>query len=539
MGALPGVAIYDHDNDGDLDIFAANGGTYPNGLLRNDGDGKFTNIAAQAGVDGLEETHGAAAADMDNDGDLDLAVATVRKNYLYLNNGDGTYTDIAASAGFTSTYFSSSVAWADINSDGFVDLYIGGADVFNGAGTNELFLNNGDLTFTNITAQTATQATYSWAVAFCDYDNDGDQDIFTANDQGIAQRPEDWSPVILYRNDGNLKFTDVTREAGLGLTGSWMGLAFADYDLDGDFDFFVTNIGQQFKDVKGKQEYFKHAFFSNNGNGTFSNLSDSMDFAHQHFGWGAVFLDFDNDMDSDLYYVGNFAELSAFDNPGHLFQNNGNNTFTDVTDQYGVAAVDASGTPTLSVGVATGDLNDDGHVDLVVANGGWPGGLQSGKPLLLTERHDTNNWLKLKLEGTLSNRAAIGAKVQLTAGGVTQIQEVASGISSFSQSSLWLTFGLGTNAQAEEIQITWPSGIAQTLRDVQANQTVSVVEERINRDLGDFNGDTEIDFSDFIVFIKGFGKKLGDEGYNDSLDLDEDDTIDFGDFVLFASVYGL
>lgn len=471
MGGLPGAAMFDYDNDGDLDIYVANGFPFPNRLLKNDGQGNFTDVAKQAGVDGTRESHGVATADIDNDGDLDIFVANNKENYLYLNNGDGTFTDIAKSAGVTSSYFSSTVAFADIDNDGYVDIYVGGADVEHGQGTGELYRNNGDLTFTNVTKQTGTASTYSWSVGFCDYDNDGDQDLFTANDQGIS-KPGEWSPIRLFRNDGNLRFTDVTRPAGLGLTGSWMGLAFGDYDQDGDLDFFATNLGGSF--ILDKQEYDLHGFFRNNGNGTFTNIAEQLGLASYEFGWGTAFLDFDNDGDLDLYYVGNFVMLHAYTNPGHLFINNGNATFTESTEKYGVKAVTSSGVPTISVGVATGDVNNDGHVDIFVTNAGRAD--RPGYPLLFTEKFDDNNWIRVKLEGTTSNRAGIGAKVRVTANGKTQVQEVASGASSFSQNSLWLTFGLGKNIHPEKIEILWPSGIVQTLESITANQTLEIRE---------------------------------------------------------------
>jgi len=473
MGGIPGAAMFDYDNDGDLDIYLPNGGLNENYLLENDGLGNFVDVAKQAGVDGRAESHGVATADIDNDGDADILVANNRQNYLYLNNGDGTFTDIAESAGITSRFFSSSPAFADINNDGYVDLYIAGADLQHGKGSGEMLLNNKDLTFTNITAETGTAATYTWAVRFCDYDNDGDMDLFTANDQGIAQ-PDEWSPVILYRNDGDLKFTDVTRTAGLGLTGSWMGLAFADYDQDGDFDFFVTNVGDGFVDVKGKQEYLLHAFFQNNGDGSFYNISESLKLSPWHFGWGTVFTDIDNDGDMDLYYVGNFEMLSAYNNPGHLFLNDGSGKFSEATEEYGLQTVDASGVPTIAVGVAAGDVNNDGHVDLLVANGAHSS--FSSFPLLFTEKKDSNNWIRFKLEGTISNRSAIGAKIKVTNDGKIQSQEVASGASSFSQNSLWLTFGLGTRTNVEKVEIHWPSGIIQTLENLGSNQIYEILE---------------------------------------------------------------
>ena len=550
MGGLPGAAMFDYDNDGDLDIYVANGHghgpEFRNYLLENDGDGNFRDVGREAGVAVPVETHGVASADIDNDGDADLFVATDGHNYLFLNNGDGTFENIAESAGIVSDYFSSTVAFADIDNDGYVDIYVGGAggeggvEVNRRVGPGELYLNNGDLTFKDITDETGTEGTYTWSVRFCDYDADGDADLFTANDQGIALA-EDWSPILLHRNDGNLRFTDVTRDAGLGITGSWMGLAFGDYDLDGDFDLFATNVGGSFVDKKGHQEYDLHGFFRND-QGVFTNIAEELEvsenrkLARLQFGWGTVFTDFDNDGDLDLYFVGNFDMLQAYDNPGYLLINDGAGAFRDSTARFGLRTVDGSGIPTIAVGVATGDVNDDGHVDIFVANAGTD--FRTGYPLLFTEKFDDNNWIRLKLEGTESNRSAIGARILLTAGGRTQIRDVASGGSSFSQHSLWPTFGIGTSAVIDSINIRWPSGIVQTIREVEPNQTLEILEERPPPEVvyanpgADFNGDGSVDFTDFIGFARAFN--TDDTTY----DLNGDNRVDFTDFIEFARSFG-
>ena len=546
MGGLPGAAMFDYDNDGDLDIYVANGHGYRNYLLENDGEGDFRDVSREAGVAVTVETHGVASADIDNDGDADLFAATDGRNYLFLNNGDGTFDDITESAGIVSRYFSSTVAFADVDNDGYVDVYVGGAGGEDGVernrivGTGELYLNNGDLTFRDITDETGTEATYTWSVRFCDYDDDGDPDLFTANDQGIALAGE-WSPIRLYRNDGNLRFTDVTREAGLGITGSWMGLAFGDYDQDGDFDFFATNVGGSFVDKKGHQEYDLHGFFRNDG-GVFRNIaeelevSENLTLAKLEFGWGTVFTDFDNDGDLDLYYVGNYDMLQAYNNPGHLLINDGAGAFRDSTARYGLRTIDGTGTPSIAVGVATGDVNDDGHVDIFVANAGT--NFRTGYPMLFTKKFDDNNWIRLKLEGVESNRSAIGARIRLTAGGKTQIRDVASGGSSFSQNSLWPTFGIGESTVIDAIEIRWPSGIVQTFKEVEPNQTLEILEERpppvvvYANPRADFNGDGAVDFGDFIAIAGAFNT-------NDSIyDLNGNGVVDFNDFIEFAKSFG-
>ncbi|MBI1927621.1 CRTAC1 family protein, partial [Candidatus Poribacteria bacterium] len=469
MGGLPGAAMFDYDNDGDLDIYVTNGEGFPNQLLENDGHGNFVDVAHRAGVDDRGRGHGVATADIDNDGDVDIYVANDGWNKLYLNNGDGTFTNIAESAGVISKFNSTSCAFADIDNDGYVDLYVGAADLV--YGLNELYHNNGDLTFTDITKQTGTAAAYSWAVAFCDYDNDGDPDIFAANDQGLAKEGQ-FCPIMLFRNDGNLKFTEVTREAGFTTSGSWMGLAFGDYDLDGDLDLFATNLGTSVQFDQQDTDF--HALYRNNGDGTFTNVAHEAGVERWEFGWGTAFIDFDNDGALDLYYVDNFLFLGSVDNPGRFFLNNGDGTFTESTAKYGLLTQDKSGKNTIAVGLATGDVNNDGHVDVFVTNAGTE--KTPAYPLLFTEKFDDNHWIRIQLEGTVSNRSAIGARVSLTAGGRVQIQEVASGASSFSQHSLALTFGLGGYSQADEIDIRWPSGIIQRFKSVAADQTLKIRE---------------------------------------------------------------
>jgi hypothetical protein len=469
MGGFPGAAIFDYDSDGDQDIYLTNGEGYANWLLENDGMGNFVDVAAQAGVDDRGRGRGVATADINNDGYPDIYVANDGPNKLYLNNGDGTFSDITESAGVTSKFNSTTCAFADINNDGYVDLYVGAADQIYGYGSNELYLNNGDLAFTNIARQTGTGGAYSWSVAFCDYDNDGDQDIFAANDQGLAKEGE-LAPIILYRNEGDLKFTEMTA-AGLGKSGSWMGLALGDYDLDGDFDLFATNLGTSVQFAG--QDTDLHALYRNNGDGAFTDIAEEMGLARWEFGWGTVFTDFDNDGDLDLYYIGNFRFLGVEDNPGRFFRND-NGILREATAEYGLLTKDETGRNTIATGLAAGDLNNDGHVDLLVTNAGAANEL--GYPILFTQRFDNNHWIRLQLEGTISNRSAIGARVKLTAGGRTQIREVASGASSFSQHSLEAHFGLGTHAQADVIEVRWPSGIVQTFSSIPADRTVKIRE---------------------------------------------------------------
>ncbi|MDP7281017.1 MAG: VCBS repeat-containing protein, partial [Candidatus Poribacteria bacterium] len=383
MGGLPGIAVFDYDGDEDLDIYITNGEGFPNRLLQNDGQANFIDVASISGVDDRGRGHGVATADIDNDGDLDLYVANDGPNKLYLNNGNGKFTDIAPSAGVVSKSNSTACAFADIDNDGYVDLYLGAADQFSGYGSNILYRNKGDLSFTDITDQTGTHGGYSWAVGFCDYDNDGDQDIFTANDQGLA-RKEESCQIMLYRNDINLvsgggatwlRFTEVTEQAGFDKTGSWMGLAFGDYDLDGDFDLFATNLGTSFQFEAQDTDY--HSLYRNNGDGTFTDVAEALSLAQWEFGWGTVFTDFDNDGDQDVYvprkndknwlFVNQTLTSSGSD---IIYNENPTPLFVESSVAYGISDENNTNEGSTGYGAAWADYDNDDDFDLYLTNWG-------------------------------------------------------------------------------------------------------------------------------------------------------------------------
>ena len=489
-----GVAAGDYNGDGHLDLYATNSAG-PNALFRNDGDGTFTDVAAEAGVDDPDATgYGAGWADYDNDGDLDLYVANFGVSKLFRNDGDDSFTDVTAEAGVADPdrdHRTMGVAWGDYDRDGFLDLLIvrhlmeiGGKLALDTPGLARasrpmaLYRNQGDGTFTNVTHILSDDLEYPSPIkgagfkpAFLDYDNDGDVDIYIVNDFGSANYPN-----VLWRNDGldpsgQVVFTDVSEESGLDLEIFGMGLAVGDYDNDGDFDLFMTDIGEG-------------EFLENQGDGTFVNMTGSTDtgrpsipanwFDAMSVGWGTVFADLDNDGMLDLYTVAGQMDNDPCFNmehqPNALFANMGDGTFTDIS---GASGADDAGT---GRGVAHGDFNGDGLIDLFVVNMGTRDGEPGAARLFINTTANDNNWLSVVVGGAENNRFGIGARVEVTAGGVTQVRAMGASQSHMSNSVVPLHFGLGNAETVDAIQVFWPSGRTQLIENVDINQQVVIAE---------------------------------------------------------------
>lgn len=493
-----GVALFDADQDGFLDVYLTNGPGFDNALLRNVNGDRFEHIGASSGVDYPGGT-AAVAGDFNNDGYIDLFVARRNKNVLYLNEGNGHFADISAASGIgQDLQLTLNAAWCDFDNDGWLDLYLGNRrrhsdDVLH---PNQLFRNNGDLTFTEMAqaagvdnpvtrtllepgrGQNSTMALSCW-----DYDLDGDQDLAVA---------VDFATVTLFQNQwqqtGQLVFKNVTNEAGLGLTGNWMGLAIGDFNGDALPDLFASSWGSSANiynvDIPVESPF--HALYLNRGDGSFKNMAEAAGVARWEFGWGAVALDWENDGDLDLYYVGNMVEDVARpvrDNPGHLFINDGTATFTEASSQYDLANVDEAGVFQIGHGVATGDFDDDGFFDIVVANSAYRDREQNvipGIPKLFLNRqfpHEfSGHWLKVNVVGTASNRSGIGARILIWVDGNVQTREVQSGNGHMGQNSLETGFGLGAATRVQRLEVHWPSGALDRLEDLGADQTVTVVE---------------------------------------------------------------
>ncbi len=501
-----GVALIDYDNDGWLDIYLLNGSTFdalrgkespPRAmLLHNNHDGTFTDVTEKAGVANERWGFGVAVADYDNDGWPDIYVANFGRNRLYHNNHDGTFTDVAEKAGVALGGWSAGPTWGDYDHDGRLDLFVpgylkfdinnppvpGSAVVGNNycqyRGDNvmcgprglpgegdHLFHNNGDGTFTDVSAKAGVSdpnGYYGFASAFVDVDDDGWLDLVVANDS---------TPNFLYRNRHDGTFEDLSYPSGFALNESGreqasMGLAIGDYNRDGRLDLYVTNFSD---------DYF--TLYRNDGDANFSDVTFQAgigEFTIPFLGWGTGFLDFDNDGLLDLMAVNGhvYRDVDKHDwgttwaQRPLLFRNVNGNRFEVV------AAAPGSGLATVipARGAAFGDLFNDGHIDVVINN------IDSAPTLLRNVVRNRNHWLGLKLVGgPESPRDAIGAKVLVTIGTVTQRQDVFSGGSYGSSSDPRLHFGLGPATQIDRIEIKWPSGATEriTVPAVDAIYTVT------------------------------------------------------------------
>ena len=494
-----GVAVGDYNGDGLLDIYLLNS-TGANALYRNNGDGSFTDMAGVAGVDDpTGRGSGAAWGDYDNDGDLDLFVTNVGTSKLFRNVGDGSFTDVTGEAGVgdpSPEYRSQGSTWGDYDQDGFLDLLVvrhfsehdpstyATFDFSDVVRPLALYRNNGDGSFTNVTALLGNVDVYPSNVtgagfkpSFIDYDNDGDADIYVVNDFGDKLYPN-----VLWRNDGpdvagGQVFTDVSAASGADAPiNSAMGLAVGDYDNDGDFDFYISNIGDSL-------------FLQNQGDGTFVDTTDetgtnrgtieaarhvALTASSLSIGWGTVFADLDNDGLLDLYYVAGYFDVDPMripkDQPNSVLVNNGDGTFLDVS------AVSGADDPEIGREVAYADFNRDGLLDLFVVNVGKLNGSPGIARLFMNTSENANHWLNIKLIGTASNRDGIGARIKVTIGGVTQMRQMGASQGLLSHSVVPVHFGLGTATSVDVVEIRWPSGIVQTLTEVPADQTLEVVE---------------------------------------------------------------
>jgi hypothetical protein len=498
----PGIAFYDYDNDGWLDIFLVNGtkqegfpaGQEPtNHLYHNNRDGTFTDVTEKARLHHTGWGYGVCLGDYDNDGYDDLFLTYFGKNVLYRNNGDGTFTDVTEKAGLqqSGTRFGTGCTFVDYNRDGNLDLFISrymdldlaktpvagasryctykGVPVACGPlGLNKefcsLYHNNGDGTFTDVTEKAGIRlpgGRYGLGAVAFDYNNDGWPDIFVACDS---------TPNLLFRNNHDGTFTDVAMEAGVAVNGDGqeqanMGVAVGDYDGDGWLDLFLPHFSD---DTPLLLRNMKGEFFDDLTNA--AGLAVNTQFVC----WGVDFADLDNDGWLDLFHVTGtvYPEVEKvypdyrFKTQRVVYRNLGNGSFEEVSELCGPAVL----APHSSRGCAFGDFNNDGNLDILIMNMSQP------PSLLKNENRSSNHWLVVKAMGTRSNRSAIGARVAVTAGGRPQIREVLSGSSYLSQSDLRQHFGLGEAKKADRIEVRWPSGLVERLDSVEANQFVTIRE---------------------------------------------------------------
>jgi hypothetical protein len=494
-----GVAVFDYNNDGKPDIFFANGADivslkktspkYWNRLFRNNGDGTFTDVTEKAGLAGSGYDVGVAVGDYDNDGHEDIFVAGVHRNTLYHNNGDGTFTDVTEKAGLSKPdeqygpLWSIGAAWVDVNNDGLLDLFVVNYmnwDVnkepeckINGKPEychprlypplpNQLFLNNGDGTFTDISMRSGIRAHpgKGMGVGVADYDGDGLPDIFVANDK---------VPSFLFHNKGGARFEEVAFEEGVALPEqgtviSGMGVDFRDLNNDGLPDIALVALADETFPLY--QNDRKGAFTEVTAKTGMTLLSKPMS------GYSANIADFDNDGWKDIFVSCGDVQSAAMegirkiDQYNAVFRNLAGVQWSVLTGSAGFAAQP----PRRHRGAAVGDFNGDGKLDVVVTALGAPA------ELWINDGPDGNHWLALDLEGTKSNRDAIGARIRVLAGGHAQFNHVSTASGYASSSAGPLHFGLGAAEKADEVEIRWPSGIVQKLKMVQGDRIVHVQE---------------------------------------------------------------
>jgi hypothetical protein len=498
-----GIAVFDYNNDGNPDIFFANGADirtlkkasarYSNRLFENDGKGNFKDVTEKAGLAGAGFDMGVAIGDYDNDGYKDLFVGGVHASHLYHNNGNGTFTEVTARAGLdkpdsqNGPLWSVGGAWLDVNNDGLLDLFVinylawdirteqrceAGPDRFDychpkfyKATPNQLFLNKGDGTFRDVSADAGirSHAGKGMGAGIADFDLNGRMDIFVANDKVYNS---------LFRNKGSGKFDEAAFEAGVALTEdgqfiSGMGVDARDLDNDGYPDIAFVALDKELFPI-----------FRNTGKGGFEDVTASSGMARLSApmaGYSPTIADFDNDGWKDLFVTRGHVQSPAYasgaqvEQNNSVFQNLGNRAgikFRALTEEAGLAAQPAQ----RHRGSAVADLNHDGRLDVVVTALGGPA------EIWINDSAGSNHWLEFQLEGTKSNRDAIGARIKIVAGSAPQYNHVMFAAGYASSSASPVHFGLGANRMAETVEIRWPSGTLQELKNVGADQIVRIKE---------------------------------------------------------------
>lgn len=432
-----GISLGDYDNDGLEDIYvcALNGG--PNRLYRNLGHFIFEEVSVQAGVNYSGTSKVSSWADIDNDGDEDLYVGNRDEaGLLYINQGNGTFIEESVTRGLYNPYPASSVLFSDINRDGWLDVYFGNVNQ-----PNALFMNDGTGHFADHTSTSgATDQAVAMGSVFFDYDLDGDDDLYLTHDAQV--------PYILYENMGDATFQNISQDAQVNYAGFGMGVDVADFNLDGFLDMYITNL-------------YDNVMYQNNGDGTFTNVAPLYGVNDPGMGWGTVWADFDNDRYPDIY-VSNDTYFSPY--PNRLYRNVEAAAFALVSNG------DPCESPFAGYAAVSADLDDDGMMDLLVANSGAPG------VQLFENTSDTNHYISFRLEGVASNRDAIGAKLEVhTALGI-QYDHVIGNSGWAGNNGRWIHFGLADQTHIDKVVIRWPSGTVEEIQDLQSDSKYKIRE---------------------------------------------------------------
>ena len=490
-----GLALFDYDNDGDVDIYFLNGAPLKgtefkvlpkNALYRNEGNWKFTDVTEQSGLGDTGYGLGVAVADYDNDGDLDVYLNNYGPNVLYQNNGNGTFTDVTKQAGVGNGFqVGAGTCFLDMDKDGDLDLYVAnylefsydihvtkttrGVPVYANPRyyppvPDNLYRNNGDGTFTDVSRESGISDHAGWGMGMIcgDYDNDGDTDIFIAND--VAEN-------FLFMNDGSGKFEEVALATGTaydvsGNSQGSMGVDCGDYDNDGLLDFYMTSFQEQLT-----------ALYKNMGNGIFQEvnfITGAGSKTRPYVTWGNSFVDFDNDGDRDIFVAAGHLQdkIELFDDTSSylvrniLLMNTGDGKFVNVSEESG----DGMAVKLSSRGAGFDDLDDDGDVDVAILNS------RREATILRNDSPSQGHWLQVHLRAVKTNRNGVGARVIVTAGDLTLIDEVHSGRGYQSHYGTRLYFGLGKRNHIDRIEVRWIGGGIDVFKDIAADQLVILTE---------------------------------------------------------------
>lgn len=504
-----GVALFDYDNDGYLDVYFVNSLTVDlakshqktrSALYHNNGNGTFTDVTDKAGVGDIGFGMGVAVGDYNNDGFDDLYVTCLGPNHLFRNNGNGRFTEVTTRAGVGDSRWSTGAAFVDYDNDGKLDLFVSNYVDFDlnhlpefgqgrtcqfkgipvqcgprglpGAG-DSLYHNSGDGTFTDVSKNAGVSdpnGYYGMGVICSDFDKDGFVDIFVANDS---------TPNFLYHNNGDGTFKEIGFTSGTAVNGSGkeqgcMGVTLGDYDHDGMLDLFLTNFDDEY-----------NTLYHCEGHDSFSDVSYAAKVAAlslPYVGWGTKFFDYDNDGWVDLFVANGHAypQRDHYRQRTLVHHNNRDGTFDEVAGQLGSPLMEAR----VSRGVGFGDIDNDGDVDVVIND------LDGSPQLLRNDGGNANNSVLIRTVGMKSNRDGIGARVKVVSGDLTQVDEIRSGGSYISQNDLRLHFGLERRTKIDLLEVRWPSGVVDKLANLSANKIFTIKEGKGIVEQKDLGGST-------------------------------------------------